>query len=150
MTVEELLRRLEAVRRTSRGFVARCPAHADRHPSLSISKGERGILIKCWSGCEFREITDALGLRVSDLFFDKPLNRRQRIEAKGQRNWIRFNQALREEVLGLTIDALRTADYLISSRHGLDISVWHEAKLEKEMNVLADAYQLLDWEAIDG
>lgn len=79
MTLEDLLPRLEAVRRRSRGYVARCPAHADRHPSLSISQGERAILLKCWSGCELREITAAVGIRPTDLFVDA-------WQAKGQRH----------------------------------------------------------------
>jgi len=40
---------------------APCPAHDDRTPSLSIKDGDEGrILVKCFSGCEGREVIDAL------------------------------------------------------------------------------------------
>lgn len=36
-----------------RGYVAmcRCPAHADRDPSLSLRQGDRSILVTCFAGC---------------------------------------------------------------------------------------------------
>ncbi|WP_375686546.1 toprim domain-containing protein [Bartonella sp. AC331YNZD] len=40
---------------------ARCPAHDDRLPSLSISNGNDGrLLLYCYAGCSFREIIQAL------------------------------------------------------------------------------------------
>lgn len=42
--------------------IARCPAHEDRNPSLSLSDGDNGwLLLKCHAGCDFRAITAALG-----------------------------------------------------------------------------------------
>jgi len=49
---------------------ASCPAHNDSNPSLSITKGDRAWLIKCWSGCDIKDICEAVDLRVSDLWFD--------------------------------------------------------------------------------
>ena len=37
-----------------------CPSHDDHNPSLSISYKEGKILIHCWAGCTFSEITAAL------------------------------------------------------------------------------------------
>lgn len=34
-----------------RSAMCRCPAHADRTPSLSIRQGDRGILVTCFAGC---------------------------------------------------------------------------------------------------
>ncbi|WP_375640228.1 toprim domain-containing protein [Bartonella sp. MM55XZML] len=40
---------------------ARCPAHDDRLPSLSIKNGHDGrLLLYCYAGCSFREIIQAL------------------------------------------------------------------------------------------
>ena len=51
--------------------MARCPAHEDRHASLSIGEGHGGrILLKCFAGCTPREVVAALGLTMSDLFAD--------------------------------------------------------------------------------
>ena len=59
-------------KRIGRGkWVARCPAHPDRHPSLSIAEGKTGVLLKCMSaGCETSAVLEALGLRWSDLFYE--------------------------------------------------------------------------------
>lgn len=53
------------------GWTARCPAHEDRRPSLSISEGDEGrALVRCHTGCEIGSVCDALGLRVADLMPD--------------------------------------------------------------------------------
>ncbi|MDA1326294.1 MAG: DUF3987 domain-containing protein [Proteobacteria bacterium] len=50
------------------GWSARCPAHKDRRPSLSISEGDDGrALVKCHAGCKPDAICAAVGLRVVDL-----------------------------------------------------------------------------------
>lgn len=50
-------------------FEARCPAHDDRNPSLSVSTGGDGrALLKCHTGCELADILDALRLSETDLF----------------------------------------------------------------------------------
>jgi hypothetical protein len=73
MTTLELLSRLDGVRPRGTGkWSARCIAHQDNNPSLSISEGERGLLVKCWAGCTLNEITAALGIEIKDLFFDAP------------------------------------------------------------------------------
>ena len=143
MTLEELLPRFDAVHRSSRGFVARCPAHADRHPSLAVSEGERGILLKCWTGCSIQEVAAALGLCVRDLFFDTDLDPRARMEAQEHRAQQRKNQAQVDDTMGYTIDALREANYFVRSRQGLDISTWKDSTLNEELSTLAAAYALL-------
>ncbi len=54
---------------------ARCPAHDDRLPSLSLANGHDGrLLLTCYAGCSFREIIQALiriGLLGKQAFFDK-------------------------------------------------------------------------------
>jgi hypothetical protein len=41
--------------------LARCPAHNDRTPSLSIGEGKDGkLLVKCWGGCVQQQVIDAL------------------------------------------------------------------------------------------
>jgi hypothetical protein len=45
-------------------WLAKCPAHDDRTPSLSVSDGENGrALIHCFAGCEARDIIAALKAR---------------------------------------------------------------------------------------
>ena len=69
MNLTQFLGLLEDVRKQGDRYVARCPAHHDREPSLSIGEGADGrILLHCWAGCETRDVLAALGLGWSDLF----------------------------------------------------------------------------------
>ena len=45
MTIEYFLNLLENVKQTRCGWQARCPAHADRSPSLTIQDGEEGRIL---------------------------------------------------------------------------------------------------------
>lgn len=47
---------------------ATCPAHADRKPSLSVGRGDRGVVLHCFAGCKVNAIAAALGLRMAELF----------------------------------------------------------------------------------
>ena len=52
MTAAEFVQGLEAVRRNGDGYMARCPAHEDRTPSLSVSDGDQGgVVLYCHAGC---------------------------------------------------------------------------------------------------
>jgi hypothetical protein len=66
--VENIVDRLQAQRSTT-GWVAKCPAHEDRTPSLSISEGNDGrALIVCHAGCRTQDVLGALGLELRDLY----------------------------------------------------------------------------------
>jgi len=51
-----------------RDGLARCPAHDDRHPSLSVSRGRDRALVHCHAGCKPEAIVEGLGMSVADLF----------------------------------------------------------------------------------
>lgn len=57
--------------------MARCPCHDDRKQSLSIGRGEKGIVLKCQVGCDTRDIIARVGIKPRDLFYDKPAERPQ-------------------------------------------------------------------------
>lgn len=70
---ERVLSRLEGVRASGEGHKARCPAHEDRQPSLSISRGSDGrVLLKCHTGCSFEAVVEKMGLTPPDLFPPSP------------------------------------------------------------------------------
>lgn len=52
-------------------WMAQCPAHEDRKPSLSFGQGDAGAVLCCQFGCDTRDILAALGLGWPDLF-DEP------------------------------------------------------------------------------
>lgn len=67
--LHRLLDRLDDVRSTGDGHVARCPGHDDRRPSLSISEGRDGrVLVHCFGGCPASDVLAAVGLTLGDLF----------------------------------------------------------------------------------
>lgn len=70
MSVNAILSHLDKVKRTGPGrWQARCPAHDDRAPSLSIRELESGlVLVHDFGGCETQEVVAAIGLSLSDLF----------------------------------------------------------------------------------
>jgi hypothetical protein len=69
VTVDELLGRLERVKRSGTGWQARCPAHEDREPSLSVAAGDKGrVLLHCHAGCSLEAVLGALGLAKQDLY----------------------------------------------------------------------------------
>ena len=70
MTLSELLSRLEKVKKSGGNYIARCPAHKDKNPSLSIAQDGEKILLHCHAGCDTDTILGALGLTLKDLFQD--------------------------------------------------------------------------------
>ena len=69
--VDLVLSRLRRVRRSGGGWVACCPAHEDRSPSLSVREGRDGrVLVHCHAGCRPEDVVAATGLTMRDLFAD--------------------------------------------------------------------------------
>lgn len=70
MNIDSLLTKLEKVQRTKKNsWLARCPAHDDHSPSLSIRDLEDGrILVHCFAGCNVHEIVSSVGMKLADLF----------------------------------------------------------------------------------
>jgi hypothetical protein len=63
-------------RKVGQGWAARCPAHDDRDPSLSIRDADGKVLVRCHAGCNQRDVIDAL--RARDLWEGKGHVRRDR------------------------------------------------------------------------
>ena len=74
--LDTLLSRLDKVRHTGPGrWIARCPSHADKSPSLAIRETDDGtILIHCFAGCSPHEVVSAVGLDLGDLFSARHLH----------------------------------------------------------------------------
>ena len=69
--MDDLLTRLTEVKSSGDGWMARCPAHEDHDPSLSIGRGDDGRwLLKCHAGCTIDAILLALDLQRRDLLPD--------------------------------------------------------------------------------
>lgn len=57
--MDSLCRALQA-RRSGSTWMAKCPSHDDRNPSLSIREADGKILVKCHAGCDQRAVIEAL------------------------------------------------------------------------------------------
>lgn len=67
-----LLARLQGVRPAGPGrWNARCPAHQDKAPSLSIKETGERVLVHCFTGCDPSDVLTAVGLKWSDLYPDR-------------------------------------------------------------------------------
>lgn len=73
MALDDVLNRLEGVRQTAADrWIARCPAHDDKHPSLHFRVCDDGrILMKCRAECENYDILGCIGLKFDSLFPEK-------------------------------------------------------------------------------
>ena len=81
--LNQVLSRLQRVTRSGEQWAARCPAHDDHSPSLSVSVGERGqVLAYCHRDCGLEAILEAIDLSHEDLYPDETLVGRQRPAAK--------------------------------------------------------------------
>jgi hypothetical protein len=67
-----ILSLLNRVRSSGNGFVALCPAHDDRNPSLSLCEVGGKILLNCFAQCTPENIVTAIGLTMADLFVGAP------------------------------------------------------------------------------
>ena len=108
MTAESLLSRLDRVKETGPGrWLARCPSHDDRNPSLSVRETEDRILIHCFSGCGATDVVASVGLEMHDLFPNTPENRPS---LKPHEKWIPRDviKAIAEEVFVVVLSASAT------------------------------------------
>ena len=59
MTPETIAKALGGCK-TGGCWMTRCPAHDDRHPSLSITERDGKLLVYCHTGCDQQAVWDAL------------------------------------------------------------------------------------------
>ena len=74
MKIEEFLSYLKNVKRVRENeYMALCPAHNDKKPSLSVglSENKKQILLHCYAGCSAEDILNAVGLKKKDLYDNK-------------------------------------------------------------------------------
>jgi putative DNA primase/helicase len=67
-SLQGILDRLKGVRRNGSGWMALCPAHADKNPSLSVNVRDGKVLLHCFAGCSQEAVCEAAGLDWKDLF----------------------------------------------------------------------------------
>ena len=98
MNAQDVLDRLEKVTGSKGKWMACCPAHQDKSPSLAVTEADDRVLVHCFSGCDTQDVTAAIGLNVADLFYNK-LAGAEMTERKRQR----FEEVLKSERIQVAI-----------------------------------------------
>ena len=106
--IDALLSKLDKVRSNGNGkWLACCPAHNDKSPSLAIKETEDDkILIHCFSGCAVADIVAAVGLELSDLMPDNPTYQKGAKPPKFNKNELFDRLAFESTILSLAIRQL--------------------------------------------
>jgi hypothetical protein len=112
VTIDRLLQHLSGVRQYgNQRWMAKCPAHEDKHASLSIREKDDGVLlIYDFGGCPTHTVLDSLGLTAADLF---PESTRVHSRVARPNHWHAARQALlalRSEVLLVLVAAESVAN----------------------------------------
>lgn len=137
MTVDELISRLDGVRRSGSGWKAKCPAHADSDPSLSIREGERGLLVHCFAGCPVEDIIAALELAMRDLFTDTPTPRGQLPRSRAPKT---SYEGLAFQFDLAALDRQLRADAVLKAATNFYIDELSEYQLNRLLTAVAHAY----------
>ena len=67
--INQFLKLLQGVKASGDGmWIARCPAHKDKNPSLGIKLTKKTIGVHCFAGCPTEEVVKALGITMAHLF----------------------------------------------------------------------------------
>lgn len=109
--IDNVLASLEKVRKGRPGqWSARCPAHDDKGPSLSVRETPDGaVLLHCFSGCEVTDVVAAMGLQMTDLF---PPKERPATAPKKIANLLTAGQALELLAAESLLVAVALTNYL--------------------------------------
>ena len=72
--ISDLIGKLDKCKQTGKGtWMACCPAHQDKSPSLTIRECDDGrVLLHCFAGCGATDVLGAIGLDFDVLFPPKP------------------------------------------------------------------------------
>jgi hypothetical protein len=124
---ERILPLLSTVRRIGDNrWISQCPAHQDRHPSLSVRQVHDRTLIRCWVGCTVEQIVASIGLTLADLYNDRkgfrpnPVADRRHLAVQGLETW-------RQMELQHCGEELRARDALLSKINMVEAGVMSEA-----------------------
>lgn len=113
MQIDKVLSRLEAVKNVGNGkWIAKCPAHPDKRPSLSIKLTQDRILLHCFAGCSIEKILNALGMHEKELFMTQknsaaPGRRRRDVQKLAAQALMKAYVRIVENELGFEIRLAR-------------------------------------------
>jgi hypothetical protein len=137
MPIDDLLSRLDKVKLRGKGqWLACCPHHDDKSPSMSIRLEDDGrILIHCFANCPPNDILASIGMQMSDLFPDKLAD-----HLRPKRRPFNAHDVLEALSRELLIVKLSTADIA----KGKELSQRDKQRLEQARQRIAAAERLVN------
>lgn len=63
MSAEYIATQLGSIKKTSTGYLCKCPCHDDNTSSLSIKNSPDGIILNCFAGCDWKDIKEEIAKR---------------------------------------------------------------------------------------
>ena len=134
--------------------MARCPCHDDKKQSLSIGRGQKGVVLKCQAGCDTRDIIARVGLKPRDLFYEqeKPQEKRRIVATYNYPGGV---QKIRYSDKSFSWRQPDGKGGWIYSRKGIKPSLYLSGELSDGIAVVegekdADNLHRLGWDAVSG
>jgi hypothetical protein len=142
--VDRVLDRLDGVRRNRAGWSAKCPAHEDRSPSLSIAEGDDGrVLVHCFGGCDALSVVHSIGLALTDLFPERIKSTMNREERSAMRErWRASNMAAAINVLDR--ESMIVAIAAAEAIQGGALSPEDHGRLQEAVQAIGDARAVIN------
>ena len=149
MKVVEFVTYLEGVKTTRKGYVACCPAHNDRHPSLAVAEKDDRLLLHCWAGCRTSDVLAAVGLGFTDLFLNigQPKGTKHRTGPRQPERVPSFYWDWRRQcgALEQAIEAKRERhEAILAAAQGIDIHGLTVPEFDELMKYVGRAYAWLE------
>lgn len=135
--------------------MARCPCHDDKKQSLSIGRGQKGVVLKCQAGCDTREIIARVGLKPADLFYEQHSKTQERPQIVATYNYPGGVQKLRYSDKHFGWRQPDGKGGWIWNRRGVKHSLYIAGELSDGIAVVegekdADNLHRLGWDAVSG
>ena len=157
LDLQEVLRCFDGVKRCNDDrYMARCPCHDDRKASLSIGRGQKGIVMKCQAGCDTHDILACVGLKPRDLFYDLEHSPKTRAEVVAVYEYPNGVQKLRKSDKSFSWRRPDGNGGWIYNRQGIPHSLYVAGDMSSSMIVVvegekdADNLHRLGYDAVSG
>lgn len=150
------MRYFDGVKQCSAGqYMARCPCHDDKKQSLSIGRGQKGVVLKCQAGCDTRDIIARVGLKPRDLFYDSQEKQQEKKRIVATYDYPDGVQKIRYSDKSFTWRRPDGKGGWIWNRKGVKLSLYIAGKLTDAVAVVegekdADNLHRLGWDAVSG
>ena len=155
--LQEVLRYFDGVKRCNDNqYMARCPCHDYRKQSLSIGRGQKGVVLKCQAGCDTHDILARVGLKPRDLFYDSESTKKTRAEVVAIYTYPNGVQKLRKSDKSFSWRRPDGKGKWIYNRQGIPHSLYVAGDLSSSMIVVvegekdADNLHKLGYDAVSG